>query len=461
MKLLKSLMVIFLIFLSAEIVSAADPPNITYFSPATDPTGLNTSSQAFSVAVNQTVTIRWQINDTYVLNVSDVTGSTYINSTAGYQANPYNVTVTTSNQGGSTSRMWNWSRTIAPSATLISPASSVTDTDANISRTFNISVDRTTNVTWKIDGVQVQYNESAAGLYVNYTNISNIARPGTYTVTAVVNNSNGTGNTITWVWSIPGSSMESPAMSSNITSTGRVLMGRNSTYNFTFNNTGNISRINLTFPITFNFTALEAANISTNMGVPAVNLTPGLGHIEMYNSTGINNSNIYVNITGSLRAPPVAGDYSVTITTNKNTTGNTFNVFVRNASRPFFVSANNSVFTIASETFTDRGTTISLTGTGAANLTLYAPNITGQTNITVGYGATNASAIKVGYRGDIGGITGSNLNIIYVVTLSTVTNPIVAVAPATELESSNLPAAAVTAAISSIVIYYVIRRRTR
>src|SRR5660397_201980 len=84
----------------------------------------------------------------------------------------------------------------APSITGFAPSASVTDT-VGASRTFNITVDQTVNVSWYLNGTLLS-NTSTGVTTANYTNAS--ASAGTWNVTALANNSNGTVSK-QWTWS--------------------------------------------------------------------------------------------------------------------------------------------------------------------------------------------------------------------------------------------------------------------
>lgn len=433
-------------------------PNI-YRGPTTDISDLNTSARTFNVSSNDTVTVTWLINGTLVKTETGVTESTYTNSTAGYQRNPYNVTARVTNANGSNSTAWEWKRTIAPTATRNSPVESITDLNGNISRIFNISVDRIANISWTIDGIQKQYNENASAGITTYTNTTTKLTPGTYTVVAAINNTNGTGtNNISWTWIIPASTMTNLLVVTNQSTNGRIINGTNGTFNFSWTDTGNITQVNFTFPATFNISSIANATINSNLGnTLLVALTESTKMVNLQNFTGKNNTNIYVNFTAGLRATRYSSDNIVNLKTNKNSTGVNFTVYARNYNLPYFSHANNSVFTTGTETFSDNlTTTLPLIGQGHANLTFYAPNVTGQTNITAGYGATNASRVTVVFTNQTWNYT------IFVETNPNVVNPVIVLSASHDLESGNLPLIIATATISSaIVVYAYLRKRRR
>ncbi len=431
-------------------------PGISSYGPLTNPSDLNTSSRTFNITVNQTGTIKWYINSTLKQTDATSSESSYTNSTAGYQANPYNVTVNFTGTNGTTYRTWAWTRTVAPTISAVYPiaSSTTTTTNANFTQTFNLTADRTTNVTYYLDDVQMQFNQSVTIAHYNNSNGS----LGTHTVTAITNNSNGTGNTLSWTWVLPTSTMSIINLSTNLTgAAGRAPMNTNYSLNFSWTDTGNITTVNLTFNGGFNFSALLAPNITSNI---ASNFTidvlnEATQKISLYNKTGKNNSGVYVNFTSKIRLPAVSGNYIVTVTTNKNTTGTNFTVYARNVSRPYFVNANNSVFTIGTETFGTLTTTIPLTGKGLTNLTINAPNISSTvSNITAGYGATNASKIRAVFSPDVHG----NYTL-YVETDPTVTDPIIIISYVGEMEPSNLPTGLIVVAIAGATIIYIFKRR--
>ncbi len=64
-------------------------------------------------------------------------------------------------------------------------------------RTFNVTVNQTVNVSWQINGTEVQLNENATE--ATYTNTS--AAEGTWNVSAIVTNANGADMQV-WVWNV-------------------------------------------------------------------------------------------------------------------------------------------------------------------------------------------------------------------------------------------------------------------
>ena len=83
-----------------------------------------------------------------------------------------------------------------PNITSFAPSSSVSDTEG-ATRTFNITIDQTVNVSWQINGTGVQTNMSV--IEASYTNVS--AKVGIWNVSAIVTNTNGTAIQ-TWTWTV-------------------------------------------------------------------------------------------------------------------------------------------------------------------------------------------------------------------------------------------------------------------
>lgn len=438
-----------LILISLTLITSA-APNITSFGPASDPTNLSTESVSFNITSNESGTVKWYINSTLVQTNTSLTNASYTNASAG--AGNYNITATITNEEGSASKMWNLTRTTAPTLSANTPTASSTTTTTNavFSQVFNASVDRSSNVTWKINGTQVQYNSTATNL-VNYTNST--AGIGTYSVTAIVNNSNGTGNTLTWTWIVKTSTMSSGTVVTNYSTAGRVINRTNSSLNFSWTDTGNITTVNLTFPTSFNFSALAYGNISSNLGNVTVQaLDESTGLISLYNATGLNNSAIYVNLTTNVTSP-AAGDFKVNITTNKNNVNMSITVYSRSDQTPHYVQANNSNFTVTSESFTTTGTVITLSGIGVANLTIKGIPLTGQ-NLSHTWKVSNASITRA--LNDTPNTTAT----LYIITLGTVTNPIITIEEDPGLSTRNT-AAGIVAGVAGIIIIYKIARRKR
>ncbi|MCW7070712.1 MAG: right-handed parallel beta-helix repeat-containing protein, partial [Methanophagales archaeon] len=87
--------------------------------------------------------------------------------------------------------------TPTPIITGYAPAEAEVKDTEGATRTFNITVDQVVNVSWQINGTEVQFNESV--MEASYTNTS--AEIGYWNVTAVATNANGTAMQ-TWMWNV-------------------------------------------------------------------------------------------------------------------------------------------------------------------------------------------------------------------------------------------------------------------
>jgi len=83
-----------------------------------------------------------------------------------------------------------------PTITSFSPTSPVSDAEG-ATRTFNVTIDQTVNVSWLINGTKVQNNTDVTS--APYTNTS--AALGVWNVSAVVEGANGT-VVQTWIWNV-------------------------------------------------------------------------------------------------------------------------------------------------------------------------------------------------------------------------------------------------------------------
>jgi parallel beta-helix repeat protein len=83
-----------------------------------------------------------------------------------------------------------------PTITSFSPPSPVSDTEG-ATRTFNVTIDQTVNVSWLINGAEVQNNAGVTS--ASYTNTS--VAVGTWNVSAIATNANGTDMQM-WMWNV-------------------------------------------------------------------------------------------------------------------------------------------------------------------------------------------------------------------------------------------------------------------
>ncbi|ATU08453.1 S-layer protein domain-containing protein [Methanohalophilus portucalensis] len=223
-------------------------------------------SETFSVKIDQTVNVTWQIDGTNLTPINEsVTSASYTNSTA--SAGTYIVTAFFENVNGSNSTSWTWEVSDPPAPSLESrtPSSNDVDTTTGDSETFSVDIDQTVNVTWQIDGTNITpINESVmSALYTNST-----ASAGTYIVTAFFENVNGS-NSTSWTWEVsnpPAPSLEDRTPSNNDVDTST---GDSETFSVdidqTVNVTWQIDGTNIT-PINESVTSASYTNSTASAG---------------------------------------------------------------------------------------------------------------------------------------------------------------------------------------------------
>ncbi|MCX9025581.1 MAG: PGF-pre-PGF domain-containing protein [Candidatus Methanoperedens sp.] len=178
------------------IAPVAGIPAVTGFNPPSPVSDLTGSPRTFSLTANQTVNVTWYINEILILRQTNVTTSSYTNTSAAQGI--WNVTAVIRNSNGVASETWIWNVlapvTGTPAITGFSPSSLVSDLTGS-SRTFSLTTNQTVNVTWYINGTQVNTNASVTE--AKYTNTD--ATSGTWDVTAIAGNTNGTVSH-EWIW---------------------------------------------------------------------------------------------------------------------------------------------------------------------------------------------------------------------------------------------------------------------
>ena len=234
--------------------------------------------------------------------------------------------------------------------TYYAPVTPVYD-DAAATRTFNVTVNQPVNVSWQINGTEVQLNETVTE--AAYTNQS--AANGTWNVSAVVSNANDTAIQ-TWLWHVgvnqqpiaafsysPGNPLINQTVTFNA-SDSTDQDGNITNYEWDFGDEGNIT--NTTEPIT-NHTYASAGTFTVNLTV-----TDDEGATNTTSKT-ITVSEGLVFDTGTGTYPSIAGTHNGTITTNvtinvsklytypcAGTGGHTEHVIIRNESGVIIAEAD-------------------------------------------------------------------------------------------------------------------------
>ena len=95
---------------------------------------------------------------------------------------------------------------VSSNITAWKPAEAVVNDTADESRTFNISVDQISVISWQINGTEVQTNES-----VTEASFTKTADIGSWNVSAIVTNSTtGLSDMHTWIWSVAATATVTP-----------------------------------------------------------------------------------------------------------------------------------------------------------------------------------------------------------------------------------------------------------
>jgi hypothetical protein len=196
-----------------SITIATKPPGIISWSPI-EPIvkDVEGARRTFNISVDQVANVSWLINGTEVQTNTSIYDTVYTNTSAA--VGTWNVSAIATNPDGTDMQSWIWSVSpapVPPSITSFSPSSPVSDVEG-ATRTFNITINQTVNVSWQINGSEVQANGSVTE--ASYTNTS--AAVGTWNVSAVATNANGT-DVQTWTWNVTVAPLPEPP--TNLTAT--------------------------------------------------------------------------------------------------------------------------------------------------------------------------------------------------------------------------------------------------
>ena len=188
------------VLLGDPATSEAPPllaPSIIGYAPESSVYDVEGATQTFNITVDQTVNVSWQINGTEVGTNESVTEASYTNTSAAIGS--WNVLAVVENENGTAMQTWEWIVTLpppppAPNIVSFAPESPVNNGEGD-TREFNITVDQTVNVTWLINGTKIFSQDGVT----ESTYTSESATSGTWIVSAVAENENGTAMQ-TWEW---------------------------------------------------------------------------------------------------------------------------------------------------------------------------------------------------------------------------------------------------------------------
>lgn len=179
--------------------ASAAPSTIIAASPADNATVNETvgETQDFSVQTNESATIDWQVDGSTVSQTSydSATNTSTLNHTV--KQGTYDVKATVQSTGES--RTWSVTGgSNVPVITLSTPSYSTVNNNPGESRKFTATISPASNVTWYLDNVKVQEDNSVTES--SYTNTS--ATQGTHTITVNAENENGSAESKSWTWKI-------------------------------------------------------------------------------------------------------------------------------------------------------------------------------------------------------------------------------------------------------------------
>ena len=130
------IMAILVLVMISIPASAQAPPDITESDPSSPVADCEGATRAFDITVNQTVNVSWQINGTEVINESDVTESSYENTSA--VMGTWNVSAVVENNNGTDMLTWIWN--VMPSEVWVDDDFNETTTNWGVTR-FNKTQD--------------------------------------------------------------------------------------------------------------------------------------------------------------------------------------------------------------------------------------------------------------------------------------------------------------------------------
>ncbi|NYT18986.1 MAG: S-layer protein [Methanosarcinales archaeon] len=183
----------------------AAAPQITSTDPSLTFSNNVGDSQTFTVDIDQSVNVNWLLDGNLVFSQLSVTTSSYTNNSA--ELGTYNLTAVVTNANGTDQETWDWTVNAGgPQITSTDPSLTFSN-NVGDSQTFTVDIDQSVNVNWLLDGNLVFSQLSVTTS--SYTNSS--AELGTYNLTAVVTNANGTDQE-TWDWTV--SAMLGPQITS-------------------------------------------------------------------------------------------------------------------------------------------------------------------------------------------------------------------------------------------------------
>ena len=290
---------VFVLIMSAVLIGMAAAPSINFNEPPTPASGSTVTVNYVNISVtlgeSGTALLKWGSNP----NISMIGSGTsyYYNKTLSNGNYSYIVYANDTTPG-------NWTpsgtRTVnvnvpasAPAIVTYKPSTASVSTVQGVPQKFNVTMDQIANVSWKINGGQVQFNTSVPiGTKAEYVNST--AGLGTYTVTATASNDNGSSSPQTWTWNVITSPGPDPV-------TGLIPASRGTTWiNWSWVNPGgnfnySMVKINGTFQTNtsknyYNYTQFSIGTLNTIS-------------LQTVDTSGVVNSTVVSNQSYTLNTP--------------------------------------------------------------------------------------------------------------------------------------------------------------
>ena len=170
-------------------------PRIIGYAPESPVYDTGDATRRFNVTIDQVVDVTWLVNSSPAQTNWSMTDASYTH--ANVAVGVWNVSARASNGNGTSMQEWVWyvTKLPPPNITSFAPKLPVVRDTENMARTFGITVDQMVNVTWLINGSQVQANASVTD--ASYTNRG--VGIGVRNVSTIVTNQNGT-DSQEWTW---------------------------------------------------------------------------------------------------------------------------------------------------------------------------------------------------------------------------------------------------------------------
>jgi hypothetical protein len=121
------------------------PPKVLSYAPASPVSDLEGSTRMFNLTLDQIANLSWLVNGTEIFNETEVTGSTYTNTSAAVGI--WNVSAVVSNPNGATMQTWDWIVTKPVFGVNLSASADALSTAPSENSTYLLTISNTGTVT--------------------------------------------------------------------------------------------------------------------------------------------------------------------------------------------------------------------------------------------------------------------------------------------------------------------------